>query len=238
MYIRVLLPILLIFSVAHSQVRIIPVDDEGKEIPNDTSRWMAKYEIDILKSARISYHKPASLTEVRGSECFRGNPKLEEVVSCAGNQLHSKNGDFIAFLPVYKFLTKMDSVRMQKSFPGMPIVDLDNQHAAMVRAKVLLSLSKNASIRGENADFNWRQYVTYYSDKDARRKFNADTAIKVPFPLKKEEAYLGKYNNLIALVLQKNGRGFVIIYCFYTDKAKRKLNYYWKQIEGIYRYED
>lgn len=229
---------MLISCLVHSQAKVIPVDDEGREIPNDTSRWMSNYEVNILKSMRINYNKPVLFTEVAGFECFRDNPKLNEIISCVGNQLHSKNKEFIAFLPVYKILTTADSVRIQKSFPRMQIVPLDNQHAGQIRAKILESLGKDASVRGENANFNWRQYVIYYADKDAKQKFNADTAIKVPFSLKKDEAYLGKYNNLTAFVLQKNGRGFVMIYCLYTDKAKKKLNRYWKQVEGIYRYEN
>ncbi len=210
--------LLLWSSLLHSQ-KIIFLDNEGREIPVDTSRWMPKYHVEILKSMRMSYSKPDSFTEIPGTECFNDDPKLQGILSCAGNQLHSNDGEFIAFLPVYKAFT-------------------NSQHSAQIRANILQSLGKDASLTGENANFNWRQYVTYYSDKEAKQKFNADTVIKVPLPLKKDEAYLGKYNNLTCLALQKKDRGYVMIYGFYTDNAKRSLDYYWKQVEGIFKYDE
>lgn len=221
--------------------RIISVDSLGNEIPSDTGRWMPKSDRDRLANIRVTYKKPSDFSEtpiIPVSECFKNNAKLESMFSCVSNLLVSNDEEFISFIPLHRFLTKADSISMQQSFPEMKLPNLNDQHAYSVRAQVLYSLGKNAAIRGPNAGFNWKEYVQYYADKDARRKFNADTAITYDVVLNDDEYYLGKYKYLRALVLQKKDRGFVAIYSFYTDKAKRRLAKYWKATEGILRYDD
>lgn len=221
--------------------RIIAVDSLGNPIPNDTSRWMSKYDRARLASIRVTYEKPSDFSEtplIAVNECFYDNAKLKSMFSCVANLLVSEDEEFISFLSLHNFLKKADAIRMQQDFPGMKLPNLNNQHANSVRAEILYSLGKDAALRGPNAGFNWKEYVQYYSDKDARRKFNADTAITYDIVLNDDEYYLGKYKYLRALVLQKKDRGFVAIYSFYTDKAKRRLTKYWKATEGILRYDD
>ncbi|MCH5600676.1 hypothetical protein [Niabella ginsengisoli] len=191
-------------SLVYSQhVKITLVDSLGRELPIDTSRWMPKYHQNILASMRLVYKKSDLFKEVPGVECFKNNPKLNSILSCAGNQLHSADEEFMAFIPVYKTHTVVDSISLKRTFPGMQIGNLNNQHCGQIRAKILLALDKDASIKGENANFNWKVYVNYYSQDDAKFKFNADTAISFPIHLKETEYYKGKYKYLKALFLQK-----------------------------------
>ena len=196
-----------------------------------SEEWMPQYHIDILKSMKLTYKKPDGFTEVPGTECFKFIPKLKLILTCAGNQLHSEDGQFIAFIPIYRILTKQDSIDIKRMFPNGIFEGVDRRHASQIRGNIRYSL-------GDTAAQNWKSYVTYYSSTDARYKFNADTAISFSIKLNPGEYYLGKYNHLDALFLQREGKGFINFYCFYTDKAKKHLAKYWNAIEGIFRYED
>lgn len=231
-----LLLICFLFSAsAYSQgVKIILVDEQGKELPPDTSKWMPAYHVSILKSMKLIYRTPFLFEEIPGVECFKDNGKLEYIITCAGNQLRSKNEDFLAFILVYP---RPDSAKIQSYFSGNPKA-ADQMYAGQIRAKILQSLGKNASIHGPNANFNWEEYVHYYPPEEAKLKFNADNAVSFPIHLIPKDYYKGKYKYLKALFLEKNGRGFINFYCFYTERGKKDLDKYWKAIESIFRYED
>ncbi|MFT3949026.1 MAG: hypothetical protein QM763_18825 [Agriterribacter sp.] len=218
--------------------KITPGDSLGREIVYDTTAWIAMEDINLLKTNNISFKKPDEFTEVRGFECFKDNPKLEVMLSCAGYQLCSKNREVVLLLPFYRFLTESDSVEFRKSFPKMLIGNLNYQHARQIRAQILNYLGKDPSLLGENKNFEWEKYVTYYPSNESKSKFNADTAISYLVTFKKDDYYKGIYKYMKALVLQKNGRGFVEIFCFYTESERKKLFRYWKSVERIYKYED
>ena len=46
------------------------------------------------------------------------------------------------------------------------------------------------------------------------------------------------YTHGTVLIIQKNGRGFVTLYCFYDEKAIKKLDTYMAAIEGTLKYRD
>lgn len=232
--------ILLFPFFAYSQVpRIIPVDSLGREIlPDTTSGWMSKDDIDFLKKINAIYKKPDKFLEISQIECFKENAKLESMLTCVGNQLHSRDKEWITFLPLGHFLNKTDSASLRESFPRMFIPDLNNQHIYTVRAQILYSLNKDATLRGENAGFKWKEYVQYYSNDNVTQKYNADTVITYLITLKSGELYKKKYKYLKALILQKKDRGFITIYSLFTDKAKRHFSKYWKQIDGVVKYAD
>ncbi len=227
------LSILFVFKANSQGVKLILVDEQGNELPPDTSRWMPAFHVRILESMKLNYRKPALFEEVPGMQCFKDYPKIASVVTCAGNQLCSKNEDFLALIPIYP---KPDSF-MIRHFSGSPGA-VDQIYANQIRANILQSLGKNASINGPNADFNWKAYVHYYPAAEAKLKFNADNAVSFPIHLTPKDYYKGKYKYLQALFLQKNGRGFINFYCFYTDKGKKHLDQYWKAIESVFRYEE
>ncbi|WP_346238037.1 hypothetical protein ABDK00_003070 [Niabella insulamsoli] len=120
----------------------------------------------------------------------------------------------------------------------MPLGNVNQQHCAQIRAKTLLSLGKNAAIKGKNASFNWKPHVNYYPQDEAKAKFNADTAIHFSISLKDKEYFKGKYKYIKALFLQKNDSGFVNLYCLYTEEGKKNIHQYWKALETILRYDE
>ncbi|WP_316793713.1 hypothetical protein [Pedobacter frigoris] len=214
------------FNVGIAQNKITIVD-----APPDDHTWMGHYYRDILKSMGLIYRTTDTFEEVKGSECFNDNPKLKEILTCVSHHLYSKDKEFVVFIPIYKPFSRQDSIEMKQMMPGGNFDHIDKQHTNSIRRDIGSSLGKDASL-------NWKQYVTYYSAKEAKTKFNADSAVFVPIKLDPQDYYKGKYNHMEALYLQKKGRGFVNFYCFYTDKAKKKLPQYRKAIEEIFRYED
>lgn len=222
----VLASIFCLFNTAHAQPpKIIAVG-------NVDSNWMTQQSVDILKSMKLTYNRPVIFDEVMGTECFQDNAQLQATLTCAHRQLHSKDGQFIVFITIYKPFSKQDSTDMKKLMPGGNFNVIDKQHTYQIMGNIRESLGKEASL-------NWKKYVTYLNPKETKTKFNADTAIFLPIPfIGPEYYYKGKYNNLESLWLQKKGRGWVNFYCFYTDEAKKKLPEYRKAVEGIFRYEN
>jgi len=124
---------------------------------------------------------------------------------------------------------------------------LDREHIIRVEGIVNISYGKDA---------DWRENVHYCSD-DIKNKFNADTVISIQIAPKLHEDYNfpdnynkrffygavnEKYNTSFShgtvLIIQKKGRGFITLYCFYNDKAKNNLNAYTEAIEGTIRYRN
>ena len=195
--------------------------------------WLTPRGEDILKhKMKMSYSKPAGFDELLRPECFKGNPQLSRTITCSFYQLVSMDGECILFLQIYPPFTRQDSIDMTKLIPGYDHDVVDKQHMYHIKEDIRES-------RGEGAAPHWRDYVTYYRSGEARKKFNADSAIFVPIGYKDPSYYYqGKYSHFEALYLQKKGRGFINFYCFYTDAGAKDIKRYRKIMEGILRYED
>jgi hypothetical protein len=211
-------------------ITFIPFDNDTIKY-DGKGKWMDRHDYLVLKHMKVIYTRPADFKEVSGSECFETYPKLKKLITCAGNQLHSNDEQFIAFIPIYKPFTKEDSIDMKRYFPNMPFDVIDKQYIIQIKNNITTSLGKE---KGEN----WRKHVKFYSAGEAKRLCNADTIIRYSVKLQPQDYYKGKYKYLDVLFLQKKGRGFVNFYCFYTDKGKMKFASYWKAMEGVFRYED
>jgi len=195
------------------------------------ARWLTQDARDLLDTMHLKYTAPANFDEIAGIECFRDQPKLWGLtLSCIFHELRSKDKEFVAFFTFYKPFGKSDSIRMGSLFKTTYDL-IDKQHIAHIKGNIRGSL-------GEAAIANWKDHVLYLPSEEAHQKFNADTVIQVPIKLDSATFYRGKYNHFDALYLQKKGRGFLTFYTFYTDKAKKKLTKYQKEIEGIFRYRD
>ena len=192
---------------------------------------MSEHRAAVLSSMKLTYTKPNGFTEEQALECFEDHAKLALIITCAGNQLQANDGQFIAFIPFQRILTKQDSADIKGLFPGAVFPGVDNLHTTQIKDDI-------RHARGEKEAAHWKRYVTYYAPADAKRKFNADTAITYSVRLDPGEYYKGKYNHLDALFIQRKGRGYVNFFCFYTDKAKENFSAYWKAMEGVFRYED
>ncbi len=204
--------------------KVLTVSGQSKAILVPT------HSVDIIESMKLHYNRPKGFTEISESECFESKPKLALMITCAQRQLKSKNGEFIAFFSMYRPLGIEDSIFISRISPnGFP--GLDRQHEGNIKYSIVQSMGKEA---GEN----WKQYVDYYPVGEARRKFNADTAIFYSIKLEPKDYYLDKYNHFDVLCLTKKRRGMIFFYCFYTDEGKKKFNEYWKAVEGTLRFLD
>lgn len=76
----------------------------------------------------------------------------------------------------------------------------------------------------------------YESSSYARKAFNADTVIT--YQLKVWHPYENKYNHCKVIVMQKNKRGCITLYCLYNDAGKEKLSTYMRALEGLFRYRN
>ena len=81
--------------------------------------------------------------------------------------------------------------------------------------------------------------INYYSDKDAFIKFNADTALVFDVDMHgeilSEKHLFGQYYKCKALLLQKNDRGYITMFCFFNED--KDWNKYQKTIEKLFRYK-
>lgn len=121
--------------------------------------------------------------------------------------------------------------RMRRYSPDDPLRVLDMQHMWQTRSAVI-----RASCFGFGYDYflqrknfvDWRHCLEYYPKKQARRVFNADTAIRVSLNLLPGEVYgyRGRYDYLDMLVLQKMRRGYLQLFVFTTEKGRNRLPYY------------
>lgn len=193
--------------------------------------WMAQFHRTILDTMKVTFKQPTNFRGTDSVECFKTYPKLQLIMTCAGNQLVSADGDVLIFLYIYKPFRRADSISMQKMFPNKNFDVIDKVHANTIRNNIMFS-------QGETAASDWKKFVTYYPEKEAKAKFNADTAIKFSINLKQEDFYKNKFQFLKALFIQKKDRGFLGIYVFHTAEGERKIEDYWRQIETIFKYED
>ena len=225
--------ILLIFSSAvgfaqnRSKVGVNVVDDDPTPI---YYKWLGD-ESKTLTRMKLIYKKPDGFREVSKTECFKEYPQLEQAFGCFGNQLISENNEFIAFMPIFEPLTEEDSLRFQRLFPSKSFDFVDKQHLRQIRATI-------KAYQGEEVAEKMTDLLTYYPEEVTKSKFNADTVFRYSMKLKRKDYYKEKFKYVDFLCLQKKGRGYILFYCFYTAKAKRNLNDYWKKIEGVLRYEN
>lgn len=193
-------------------------------------KWMGDYS-RTLTSMKLSYQKPKGFNEVGKSECFKDYPKLESTFSCLSNRLVSKDEQFISFLIAYNIFTEEFRKEMDVLFFGKEFDYVDKQHVNQIKGII-------RSYYNEEAAKHWKDSVTYYPPDITKDKFNADSVISFSIALRPEDYYKNEYKYVDILLLQKKGRGYVYFVSFYTDKAKRKLNKYKREIEGVLRYED
>lgn len=227
-YFLTLLTLSCLVSNAQNKVNIIVIDNDPAPI---YSKWLGE-DPKILALMKLTYKIPDGFNEVPEVEWFKDYPKLKQTFYGLSNQLQSNDKQFIAFITTDEIPKGRDSIRMmQHLYPNNEYGNLDLMYIYQIKAIIKNYL-------GEKAANNWRKMASYYPDDVAKNTFNADAAIRFTITLQPQEYYKKKFKYIDLLCFQKSGRGFIIFYCFYTNKAKKKLDYYWKEIEGVLRYED
>src|SRR5699024_8461632 len=160
-----------------------------------------------LKSMKAVYKSPSGFKYVEGLECFNSIPRIHWMLTCQDNAFYADDGHFMFFWFV---ADKLDSGQIALAEAINPKLDynVDKTHISQIQGYIEAAF-------GEDAALHWKSYVTYYSQAKARGMFNADTLIALPVKLDSSEYYKGKYKYVMALFIQKNGRGFATFNCFY-----------------------
>ena len=143
-------------------------------------------------------------------------------------KVRSKDKNFVAVIcipPVYS----IDSVNIYFELAPDLIMEISTYHLNHIKADFWHN-------RGEPVTSTAGLPLEYKSSQYARQAFNADTVII--YPLKVLKKYKKKYNHCQALLLQKNSRGPICLYCFYNDKGEKKLDTYLKSLEGMFWYRE
>lgn len=216
-------------GLAQSQVKFVTIID------NDTTplvyKWMGSDSRLLTEGMKIVYQKPKKFVEIPTTECFKDYSKLESTFTCMGNQLHSKDEQFISFLVFPDIYTKEFQERLNWLSVGNRDEDwVDKQHYRQMRS----------IIKGYYGEIGsaWTDSIKHYPADEAVTKFNADSAFYFSLNLNPEDYYKGGYKYVKVLMLQKKDRGYAYICSFYTDKAKKQLSKYWCRIEKTLCYED
>jgi hypothetical protein len=131
--------------------------------------------------------------------------------------LASRDGHFLTFLLIQEPSTRENSV--------------DKEHIYEIKNLV-------KELYGEKNVDKWEKYVRFYSSQDAKREFNADTVISLSLPKEKNGYYVSPYPYGSVLVIQKNNRGYLPMFCFYDETGKKNLEKYMSDLKGAFRYGD
>ena len=171
----------------------------------------------IIERMRMSYTPPSFFEKNTNTrECFEYSTKMWISFGCNFPFFISKDKEMLVFLDAYN----------------------EGQNNYISKEEFL---EQGLLYLGEKASMKWEDYVTYYPKNETKRIFNADTVIQYTITLLPKDFYKKnekKYKYVDVLFIEKKGRGYVYFYSFYTDKAKKNITSYRKQIETIVRYED
>lgn len=72
------------------------------------------------------------------------------MMSCVSHQLSSKDGQFIAFIAIYRPFNQQDSIRYVNMFPNRNSDAINNRHTSQIKAILKVSY-------GEKVYANWKQ---------------------------------------------------------------------------------
>lgn len=183
-----------------------------------------------LKSMKAVYEKPDRFKYVDVIECFDTISRLHWMLTCQSHRLYAKDGHFMTYIFIADKLTP-GQIALSKAINPKLHYDVDKTHISQIKGYIRAAY-------GEKASSEWKDYVTYFSDKEAKKLFNADTLISLLVELKPNEYYEGKYKYLNALFLQKNRRGYITLNCFYDEEGKKNLDKYIKELKGTIWFEE
>ena len=186
-----------------------------------------------LSLNQIKYKQPANFNYIRrelGNEeylkCIFADPAA--IYQGYWHKIISKDKNFVAIIDIPPVWSK-DSVHIFMELVPESKIKINTYHLNHILADYKWNMN-NYSISLNQCPLH------YHSYQYAQTAFNADTVIT--YPLKVWSKYERKYDYCQVVIIQKNGRGLVCLYCFYNDKGKRKWDNYLKSLAGMFWYRD
>lgn len=112
-------------------------------------------------------------------------------------------------------------------------------HTASEKEHINTILKESLKYLGKS-DENWENFVSFYSKKKAKKRFNNEQVFRYTIPLSSEDFMKenGKeYKYVEKFFIWNKEVGFVDLTCFYTDTAKDNFPKYWSEIEKMFEYQ-
>lgn len=200
----------------------------------------------IFNRAYLDYIPSEEFIPTTLTECFESFPRFLGLGyyyrGCYDQVMESKDKNFILLVPPITPTGNNVNIRRSLSereeylFPDFKSKDISTVvYLSPIRMDMALILDKSWR---EITLREIKEYIHYLSSGYARDKFNADTVITYPIPLKKGESLRGRYNHCEILLLYKIDKAYVLFYFFYTDKGYRKRKKYIQEVEKMLRFKE
>lgn len=198
-----------------------------------TRSFLSNEDQNVMAEMGLVYKKPKGFSEKTGKhESFENNRVLWNLFHLLRLQLQSEDDNYAVFFSLHNYASNK---RIHEG--AHPNINADLMHLRQSRRFILQSRFPGqyfpTAYPEWERDTTWRKELYYYPEKEALKKFNADTAMVFDMWLEPEHAYKGKYNLVRTLVAQKNKQGSVFVHVFSKGDIKKKD---WAQIEKMFYY--
>lgn len=215
----------MVYTIGFSQLKI---EIEDSDTTNLKYKWLGydSYKMDTI--FKIDYILPEGFIEDTQGTIINDKPNAFGRGLIVGPlKKRSKDGQAVASF-FYYISTKEDEEFSKVFFNSQRHKLVDYQHNYQMEGLV-------RDIMGKKASLQWKKYFSYYSEKQARNRFNADMALKGSFTLE-EKDQVDNFKYVDVFLIQKNGQGYVYYLLIYTDKAKNNIKKYFKALENSIKY--
>lgn len=175
--------------------------------------WMPLYERSVLDSAMNIHYTH--------NDNFTLDTTLLSIWTARDNiRITSKDGNFTTFLQV-----------------DIPYVTgiIDSDTITYPMQIVFFANGKNIVEDRNDYKDKWKDFVYYFSDSDAKEKFNADMALYIQLPANSYYSF-EKYTQSKFLIIHKTDQRYLAMLFLCTDDAKEKFDEYIAAIENSFRY--
>lgn len=221
-----LLLLLLFFSTfSFGQVIVDPIikKTDGHTIKESTDHGM--------KIITLKYTPSPLFTSGDTVSCFRLYPWGN--LLCTTFKIKSKDNDLVLLLHNSYAFTKQDSVALHSIYPDYKHYGANATHLYRIEEDLQASLLRDR----ENIKINFKDYAYFYPHQYAVNTFNADTVISydVSFHDKFSKKIDIHYKKCKALLIQKNEKGYIVLYCCYNDD--KLFDRYLGEIGKMFKFE-
>ena len=193
--------------------------------------WMNSRYKDALSTMKLKYKLPKGFIGKDTLECFESAPQFKGTVTCVESQMYSTDKNFIVYFYIHENFTAADSAQIAKLFPTFKQYSVENYHVRHIENDLKTSM-------GDSYIAPVKRHIKYYPNDFVKKTLNADTLISYPLTIKRGLYLNDLYKNCKVLLIQKKGRGFIALYCFYNEVAAKNLDQYMKPVEEMFKYRD
>lgn len=193
--------------------------------------FMSEELLTVLDSLSITYSPPVNFVSDLAGEGFGTVPHLKRLHGCMYYIVSKDNNFLVCFYAEH--ITGKNPFDETSNISYLKSVEGDIRVSLSPKTDDLTSMEG----KGKNTEIQLKNHVTYCPLEYAKNNFNADTVIRYSLNMNGLKLQ-GQYTDNTVLTLQKKGKGFITLYCFYTKEGKRKINDYMKVVENMLWFRD